>query len=249
MLIQYCRKCGGAIPDGDVNEATDVAFCRTCNLTFDLTELKRDEVEEPFADLTEPPPGAWYRDDGMTKVIGATCRSTSGAIVTGLVAVVWNVPILVLIGIIFLASLGSLGVKLPDSWPKQLREAGSQMQPWMSCCTWLFMTPFVLFGFVFFDTFMAYLMGKEEVTIGGGLANLSRPLCGFPRRKPFNPEEIKRVWIKETRYRTKSGTRTRHHIQLERDGAKPIKLGSHLTDDRRNFVAAALHAELVKKRR
>lgn len=249
MLVQYCRKCGGMIPDGDVNDAKRVAYCRVCNLTFDLNDLKRDEVDEPYADLTKPPPGTWYRDDGMTKIIGATCRSTSGAVVTGLVCLVWNVPILVLIGIIFLATLGSLGVHLPDSWPKPFREAGSKMQPWMSCCTWLFMTPFVLFGFMFFDAFMAYLMGKEEVTIGGGMANLSRPLCGFPRRTSFNPEEIKRVWIKTTRYRTKRGMRTRHHIQLERDGAKPIKLGTYLKDDQRNFVAAALHAELIKRRR
>ncbi len=249
MLVQYCRKCGGAIPDADVNDATRVAFCRFCNLTFDLSKLKRDEVEEPYADLTHPPPGTWYRDDGMTKVIGATCRSTSGAIVTGLVALVWNVPILILLGIISLATLGSLGIRLPDSWPRQLREAGSKMQPWMSCCTWLFMTPFVLIWFAMFDAFMAYLIGKEEVTIDSGTANLSRPLCGIQRRKPFNPEEIKRVWIKATRYRTKTGTRTRHHILLERDGAKPLKLGTYLKDDQRNFVAAALHAELVKRRK
>jgi len=246
MFEHSCPKCGRLLPDDDINRKTNIAFCRNCNVTLELKELKRSPVMMPDANLSQPPPGTWVRDTGMEKVIGATCRSVPKAIVVGLVGIFWNVPVLAFVAVNIIATVNKMGIRLPDTIPAQLREAGTKMPLGIVCFLWLFLTPFVAIGVAMFDAFLSYLYGRVEVFLADGLGNIMTPFCGFQKRRPFKPAEVKRVWIDRTRHRTKRGTRYSYDILMEMTEGKPIKFGSYLRDDRRNFVAAALNAELAK---
>jgi hypothetical protein len=80
MVIPTCSRCGKAILSEDVNVANDVAYCRGCNLSHKLSALTEGTELDAAIDLNQPPAGAWYTNDGMGSVIGATHRSLGTAI-------------------------------------------------------------------------------------------------------------------------------------------------------------------------
>jgi len=59
-----------ALDEGRVSGKT--ASCPDCEKTFSLAKLS---AAREAAALSNPPSGAWYRDEGDTVEIGATTRS------------------------------------------------------------------------------------------------------------------------------------------------------------------------------
>src|SRR5207253_8518559 len=89
-MTAICPKCHRQIPIADVNVATDVALCRSCNLVHKLSELVQVAELEEGVDFARLPAGAWYRDSGMGVVIGATHRSLGTAFALLLFTLFWN---------------------------------------------------------------------------------------------------------------------------------------------------------------
>ncbi len=63
-----CPDCGNEIPAADFNVATDLAYCRKCDVNHAYSELVESPAVPEFNRM-EPPRGVVVRDDGFGLVI------------------------------------------------------------------------------------------------------------------------------------------------------------------------------------
>lgn len=90
-MAMHCPKCEGEIAEADVNVGANVAFCRVCDEAFALSLLAKGvlvnsggdpaamfQAPTEVVDISNPPKGCSYADDGMEVVVTASCRSETG---------------------------------------------------------------------------------------------------------------------------------------------------------------------------
>src|SRR5690606_3231231 len=104
-------------PAEDVNVATDVAFCRSCNQALKLSTLVHEMALDPAVDLERPPNGAWYSSSALGSKIGASQRSIGGAIGTFFFGAFWNGIVSIFVAVALASTLNHLGVPMPDWVP------------------------------------------------------------------------------------------------------------------------------------
>jgi hypothetical protein len=136
MVIPTCSKCGKAIPSEDVNVANDVAYCRACNVSHQLSALTQGTELEATVDLNQPPAGAWYTNDGTGSVIGATRRSLGTAIGALAFGLFWNGIVSVFVLVALAGTLRHLGITLPHWFPAPNMN-GSPMSVGMTIFLWI----------------------------------------------------------------------------------------------------------------
>ena len=231
-MATLCPGCGNPFADDDVNVARDVAYCRGCDKAHALSSLvsPRQEAVQPDADLTgvdllHPPAGAWYRDDGMEVVVGASTRQAAIAGFFVLFAGFWNlITWTILIAMIF----GSSNVSGPG-----ITHSGGQTQvDWFA---YLFMIPFVGVGLGTGCAAIVLLLGRCEVRIRGLEGELFRGVWFLSRRTPFDPSAVTRVHLAESSW--KQNNRAMEEVELAGPG---LRFGAWLSPPRRQFMAAAL---------
>ncbi len=249
MQTPTCPKCGNAIAPADINVGSDVAFCRACNYSTSLSALTRDLAHDPNVDLGSPPPGAWYRDNGTEKVIGATGRSLKSAIGMFFVAIIWDGVVSMFALFVLVATLKNLNRPIPAWIPDAVARTGGDISGLMSSCMWLFLTPFLLIGVAMPFAVLMYLFGHAEVTITDTRGHVYRGIGLFGRKTYFNPADVRAVRIAERRMH--GSMRHRHdrdtytkYIAIEMADADPISFGDFLTEKRMNFIVSALNAAL-----
>lgn len=244
MVTPTCSRCGRAIPSEDVNVANDVAYCRGCNLSHQLSALTQGAELDSNIDLNHPPAGAWYRNDGAGLVIGATHRSMGAAIGALVFALFWNGIVSVFVLLALASTLRHLGLGLPEWFPVPDMK-NDTMSVGMTIFMWLFLTPFIVIGLVMIGAFLSALGGRTEVRMNHaeGVVFTGVGALGFRRR--FDASGVKDVRIEESQWSDRRGHRQRKTLILieTRDG-KQVKLGSALTPERRKFVAGALRQTL-----
>ena len=246
MVTPTCPKCRRVIASDDINVAADVAFCRACNVAYKISELAQGTGIDPSLDLATPPAGAWQRASGLGTVIGATHRSVGGAIGSLIFALFWNGIISIFVTLAIASTLKLLGVEGPSWFPKPIMNGGP-MGAGITAFLWLFLTPFILIGLVMIWAFLSCLGGKTEVRLRDWQGEIFTGIGSFGWKRKFNTEAIKDVRIDERQWRDSDGDRRRStSIVIETIQGKPIKFGSSLTKERRQFVAAALRAAVVK---
>jgi len=246
MQIHLCPQCNQIIPDQDINESTEIAFCRHCKGSISLGKLRHSQRIPTQTGDPVPPMGAWYRDDGRQKVIGATCRSTLKAINSGMVAVPWTIAVLILIGVTLIATLESLGIRVPDWIPIQAREIGAKSGGCMVVFMWLFAVIFAGLGIRKLGVFFLLCAGKVEIVIAEGVGSVTTNAFGMGRRTPFNPSRVHGVWIEQERFSRKKRTIYKPIIVLKPEDAGPIRFGLQLREDRLEYLVAALNQALGK---
>jgi len=244
MSAQSCPRCRMAIPDSDANDVTAIAFCRNCNLSYALRDLKPAADAVPSANLDSPPPGAWYHDDGHQKRIGATCRAPSRAFSAGLVALPWCAAVLLLIGVALVSTLVSFGVRTPAWIPVQMHEIGAKSGGCMVVIMWLFALVFALLGLGKLWNFFLLCGGSVEIVMADAVGGVTTSVCGVGRRKPFNPSRVKSVSIEQVAFSRKGKRYHRPIIVLKPEDGPAIRFGLPLREDRLEFVVAALNQAL-----
>jgi len=245
MITPTCPKCLRIIFGEDLNVAADVALCRSCHVTYKLSELARGTGIDPAVDLSRPPQGAWQRTSGLGTVIGASLRSVGGAVATFFFAGFWNGIVSIFVALALASTLKHLGVSYPDWFPTPEMNGGP-MGVGMTLFLWLFLTPFILIGLTMIAAFLACLGGRTEVRIRHSEGQIFSGIGPFGFRKRFVPGNVKDVRIEEKTWTSNRGApRTSRHIQIDLHEGKPLKLGSSFTDERRQFVAAALRKALL----
>lgn len=229
-MATLCPGCGNAFADDAVNVASDVAYCRVCDKAHALSSLVDRREGTPGGevgpvDLVNPPAGAWYRDDGMEVVVGATSRSAGIAGFFVLFSGFWNlVTWTILLAMIF----GSPNV----SGPGITHSGGKTSVDWFA---FLFMIPFVVIGLATGAGAVLLLFGRCEVRVRGVEGELFRGVGFLSRRKPFDPSTVTRVRLATSSWR--QNNQPMQEIELEGPG---LRFGAALSPPRRQFVAAAL---------
>ncbi len=239
-----CPKCKRAIPSEDVNVASDVAFCRTCNLSHRLSALTLGTVVDENLDVNNPPPGAWYQREGDSVVLGASHRSLGQAFLLLFFCLFWNGIVSVFVSLATLSTLHHLGVSAP-SWFPAFHDPSMPLG--MTIFLWVFLTPFIAVGLVLLTTVLSCVAGRTEVRSEGGEAVLFTGIGSLGFRKRFSPREVRDVRVEDNRWRDSDGhSRRKTQIVIERD-PKPIRFGSMLSETRRLFVAGAAKKELTHR--
>lgn len=246
MVTPTCPKCRQLIAAEDVNVAADVAFCRNCNGAQSLSALVQGTRIDPKIDLLQPPAGAWQREQALGKVIGATHRSTGGAIGSLLFGLFWNGIVSIFVALAVASTLAQFGVSSPSWMPKPIMN-GSAMGVGMTIFLWVFLSPFIAVGLAMIGAFLSCLGGKTEVRIRDWQGEIFNGIGSLGFRKKFNTQGVRDVRIEDRQWRDSDGDRRRTaQIIIEMMEGKPIKFGSGLTDARRQFVAAALRKAVVR---
>ena len=162
-MTPTCSQCKRVIPDADVIVATDVAFCRACNIAHKLSSLVHgvtlDEV-----DLGRPPEGTWRRGSGIGVAIGATHRSVGMAFATLAFALFWNGIVSVFVLLALSSTLQHLNVPTPDWFPAPKMNGGA-IGVGMTIFLWIFLTPFIAVGLAMAAAFVSALGGRTEIQI------------------------------------------------------------------------------------
>ncbi len=235
------------IPAEDVNVVTDVAFCRACNVSTSLSGQACSVPLDPNVDITNPPAGAWYRDDGLELRVGATCRSVGSTLGLLFISAFWNGIVSVFVALAISATLHNLGIAQP-SWFPAPKMNGSTMGVGMTLFLWLFLTPFILIGAAMIGALLTSMMGHTEVRVRGGEGTIFTGIGSFGSTKRFDATDVSEIRNEDRPWRDNDGDkRTKKQIVLETVDAKPIKFGTMLSDDRRSFVASALAKVLLPR--
>ena len=245
MAIPTCSRCKRAILSDDVNVAKDVAYCRTCNLSYPLSALTHGEDFGPEMDLSHPPAGTWCRRGGTTTEIGATHRSLGMAFGALLFTLFWNGIVSVFVLLAISATLANLKIPVP-SWFPAPKMNGGAMTVGMTLFLWLFLTPFIAIGLAMFGAFLSALAGRTEVRISRGEGVIFVGIGPLGYRRRFAVSAVQEVRIEDQRWRDSDGhSQRKANIIVELQQGKKIKFASMLTEERRKFVAAAVRRSLL----
>ena len=244
MVTPTCSKCGRTIPADDINVANDVAYCRACNLSHQLSALTSGAEVDSGIDPNNPPPGAWYRNDGPGPVIGATHRSLGGAVGALAISLFWNGIVSVFVLLALASTLHHLGVQLPD-WFSAPMAKDSSMPIGMTIFLWIFLTPFIAVGLVMIGAFFSALGGRTEVRMQNADGVVFTGIGALGWRRRFDASAVKDVRIDDRQWRDSDGDRHRKTcILIETRDGNQVKLGSMLSPGRRKFLAGALRKVL-----
>lgn len=241
MPTPICAKCRRAIPSDDINVAKDVAYCRECNTSYRLSDLTFGGADVDV-DLHRPPPGAWYQANGAGTVIGATNRSLGTAFGLLFFVLFWNGIVSVFVSFALASTLHLLHVPLPDWFPEP-KSNGSAMGVGMTIFLWLFLTPFICIGLFMAGMCLSSLFGRTEVKIENARGTIFTGVGALGWKRQFDASQVRSVQISQTR---NNQGRDTFAIQIEMHDGKQMKLGSLLTNERRQFVLGALQRTLVK---
>lgn len=242
MPTPTCPKCRRMISSDDINVAKDVAYCRECNISYPLSELTSGGGEEVDIDLHNPPKGAWYRSDGAGTVIGATNRSVGAAFGLLFFALFWNGIVSVFVSFAIASTLHLLHVPLPTWFPVP-DSKGGDMGVGMTIFLWLFLTPFILVGIAVAIGCLMGLFGRTEVWIDHSRGVIFSGIKSIGWKRQFDASQVRSVQISQTR---NNQGRDTFAIQIELQNGKQMKLGSMLTNERRQFILGALRKTLLK---
>ena len=246
MVTPTCPKCSSIISSDAINVAADVALCRECNVTHKLSALAHGSGIDPNLDLGRPPKGAWLRASGLGTVIGATHRSLGGAVATLAFAAFWNGVVSIFVALALASTLAHLGMARPAWFPAPVMNGGA-IGAGMTIFLWVFLTPFILIGLAMIGAFLSCLAGRTEVRIRDFHAEKFSGIGALGSRRKFRADGVKDVRIEDKRWRDSDGDRRRStEIIIEMAEGKPVKFGSSLSEERRQFVAAALRKVLVR---
>jgi hypothetical protein len=212
MTTPTCSRCGKTIPSEDINVANDVAYCRTCNLSHQLSALTQGTELDASIDLNRPPTGAWYRNDGTGPVIGATHRSLGMAIGALAISVFWNGIVSVFVLVAIAGTLRNLGLPQP-SWFPVPNMNGSPMSVGMTIFFWIFLTPFILIGLLMIGAFLSALGGRTEVQMRNAEGVIFTGIGSLGYRRRFDASSVKDVRIDDKQWRdTDGGSRRKTYV-------------------------------------
>lgn len=238
-----CTRCKRVIPSEDINVAQDIAYCRACNVTYQLSSLAMGAEVAVSADTTNPPGGAWYRNQGVETVIGATHRSLGTAFGALLAALFWNGIVSVFVVFALAGTLQHLGVSLP-AWLPVPKSAGRPSPLGLVLFLWVFLLPFIAIGLAMVATVLSSLGGRTEVSIGAGEMAIFTGIGPLGKRRRFPISDIQAVRFDVRQWRDRNGSHERACIVIDMRSGKPFRFGSMMSEERRRFVAAATRKAL-----
>ncbi len=264
-----CPACNHDIPPTDVNVAEGVALCRPCDHLHRLSDLASSEPAPPSeagardridADTPvpegppDPVPGTSYRDDGMFVTITASPRNFKHALIGLLMCVLWNGLISAGLFAAWTRILVALGVALPwvpsGGAPASGFVADALKMPiGLAVFINVFMIPFLLVGLAMLAATLYAIAGRLEVVVTDIEGWVWRGVLVWGRKKRFDPMTVTHLGTRVKMERDSSGdVHVEKKIFIGLPEGKPIRFGSTLTDQRRQFVERALRYAVLSRR-
>ena len=241
-----CPKCGRAILGDDINAATDIAYCRPCNLAHKLSVLITSCDLTHGVDFNKPPSGVRCAVSGGRVRVTVTHRALGAAAGILAIALFWNGILSVFLLIAISATLTNLHVPIP-AWFPSPETNDSNMGVGMTIFLWIFLTPFILIGAGLIGTFSMTVAGRTTVQVDRNESSVFTGIGGLGYRRRFMASEVSDVRIDEGQWRDSDGDRQRKTcIVIETRAGQVIRFGSMLTAERRKFMAALLRRTLVQ---
>lgn len=240
MTTPTCSKCQRVIPADDINVARDVAFCRSCSLSYALSDLTHEDEEESNVDLNRPPNGTWHRETAIGTVVGASHFKLKSAAGLLFVTLFWNGIVSIFVTLAVAATLKNLHITPPESFPVP-KMNGKEMGVGITVFLWLFLTPFITIGSILAVSLLSTLFGRTEVEVSGGIASIRVGIGPVAWTRRLDLSQMGTLRLHENVNR--NGGNTESILVETRDG-KEIKFGSLLPDNRRRYLLAALKAML-----
>lgn len=212
IMKLVCETCHAHIPSDDVNVQKDIAFCRTCNSAFPISEAVHDSAISQ-ASLNDPPKGAWLTRTPKEAVIGATTRSKSAFFIVPF-ALVW--------------AGGSLG----GIYGTQIASGEFNI---LLC---LFGVPFLIGSIFLTGMALMTMFGKVELRFdyNGDRIFTGIGMLGWTRK--FDLSEVESIKEDLSAQRSNNG----NQLCIVMEGKRRIRFGSMLSDDRRYFMINALRS-------
>lgn len=242
--MNNCPKCQAEVPSSSMNIAQGVALCPGCGVLTPLRDLiavvigTRDQ-------LTSPPSGCSFVDLGTERILTASTRSGGIAGFFLIFSIFWNsiTGLFVVFGLIGLYE--ALVGPLPASFPihPKMQGKSSPMAVGEALFVLMFMIPFILVGIGTAYIALLGLVGKVTVRISDTGSSVFTGVGRIGWRRRFDARQVKGVKKGETEYRENG--RTKPLIILESD--PPVRLGSLLLDERREWLGGALQQVLVAR--
>jgi hypothetical protein len=166
-----CPACHQPIPLVDVNVATDVALCRSCEKPFSYAEIL-ERATRGGVDLNRPPAGARFERSMRGFEVTATTRSIFALFIVPFMCV-W--------------SSGALG----GIYGRQLREGRFDLGQS------LFGLPFLLGTLVFGGVALMTIAGKVQVQVEGDEGSVFTGVGPVGWRRRFDWSEIRAVYLSQ----------------------------------------------------
>lgn len=249
MATSVCPNCGQPIPPDDINVKEGVGLCRACGALSRLSDIVNQPPIDPDS-LSTPPAGCSYEQQpGGTLVVRASHRALGTALGALALCLFWN-------GIVFVFVLFAVaGVythfvgPLPAGFPIPRSSKDGNLGPDMAWGTTLFLCifliPFVMIGLALIGVFLGSLVGRVQVLVSGSDGRVRTGFGPFNYTRRFDPSKVTRVTAGQTSYQVNNENRPL--IRLEAD--RPIKFGSMLPEERRNWMLAMLRLHLILQRK
>jgi hypothetical protein len=214
-----CPRCKRLIPAAQMNTERDVAVCPGCDEAFVLSDLLA-EGRDIEVDLSNPPPGAWFRETFDGWEAGATTRTWAALFLLPFTCV-W--------------SGGSLG----GIYGMQI--VSGKFNLLMS----LFGIPFLVGSLMLWGMTIMSIIGRVTFSIAGDQGESFTGAFGFGWRQRFDWSAIKSV-KQDLVYQSSRGG-PRQTIVLEGTAQPPIRFGAMLNLDRLTFLYRVLRSQLAKR--
>jgi hypothetical protein len=211
-MIVNCPKCNAAISAGQMNVATDVAACSTCNEIFQLSSILQNNYVPHLFDINVPPKGLRFEKHAHGWYITATTRSKAAFFLIPFMCI-WS------------------GVSLGGIYGSQI--ASGKFNLVLS----LFGIPFLI-GSIFLGsiTLMA-VCGKVVVSLEGKHGKVFTGIGPIGRTRKFDWSEVET--IEEDFTSSRQGGYSR---EIALVGKSRMKFGSMLSDSRGYFLLQALRS-------
>lgn len=225
-----CPDTGNEIPADQVNAATDIAYSPWTGKTHKLSSLiessstSASDVEL----LNSPPAKTWYRREGSRTVVGAKERPVGTIVFFLIFTIFWN-------------SILSVFLFGPYIAPEMAEDGAGKFG--QDAFMTLFLIPFILVGLGTLFSVLFMLFGKVEVSFTDSSGSIFTGIGPWGLTRSFDPTTVQSVRVKETSVQTNG----RNLYKLVIDDTKHERsLGFCLSNERRDFIAAVLRAELIK---
>ena len=241
-----CSKCGRVIQGDDINVVSDIAYCRSCNLTHKLSALVNNSNLMDGIDFDRPPRGIQYDRMGDKLVLCASLRSIGPAAGALAIALFWNGIVSVFVLIATASTLTHLGIQPPEWFPAPEMEDGP-MSLGMTIFMWIFLSPFIAIGATMIGAFFLSAGGKTEIRLDQSEGTVFTGIGPLGFRRRFLTSKVSDVRIDDRQWRDSDGDRQRKVcIAIEMHGGKVIRFGASLSEERRKFVAGVLTKTLIR---
>ena len=215
-----CPRCRRPVSTDNLNVSQDTALCRNCDEVFRLSTVLPDSGETASrVDLGAPPSGAWFERSFDGFRVGGSTRSLAALFIVPFF-LVWS-------GV----SLGGISGPL---------FRGEDVKTF----TLLFGIPFILGSVLLGGLALQLTLGRVELVIDRNKGRMFTGVgpIGFIRRFGWDQIDLVR---QDLNMQSSAGMGS-HSLVLE--GARRIRFGGFLSDERRYFMLGALKTLLAERR-